>query len=92
EQQLQKAVVDFEAFSLQLDESVDVSDTAQMIMIFIRMVFQDFTIKKEFLGMVSLKSSGTGLNIGIYCYLHFLTEVKSFLMEIKNDYEQLEDE
>ena len=62
EQQLQKDTTDCVAFSLQLDESVDIGDTAQ-ILIFIRMVFSDFSVKEELLGMVSLKGRTTGQDI-----------------------------
>ena len=44
--QLWKDIADCECFSLQLDESTDVSDTAQLC-IFIRMVFTDMTAKEE---------------------------------------------
>lgn len=49
-------------FSLQLDESTDISDTAQLL-VFIRMVFEDFTSKEELLGMVSLKERTRGVDI-----------------------------
>lgn len=47
-QQLWKNITDCEFFSLQLNESTDVSDTAQLC-IFIRMVFTDMTAKEELL-------------------------------------------
>lgn len=47
-EQLLKDVSDCVAFSLQLDESTDNSDTAQ-ILVFIRMVFEDFNTKEELL-------------------------------------------
>lgn len=37
-----------EYFSLQFDESLDAVDTAQLV-VFVRMAFQDFTMKKYFL-------------------------------------------
>ena len=43
-QQMWTDIRNCEFFSLQLDESTDVSDTAQMC-IFIRMVFSDITAK-----------------------------------------------
>jgi hypothetical protein len=36
------------AFSFQLDESTDIRDTAQLL-VFIRMVFEDFRVKEELL-------------------------------------------
>lgn len=49
-------------FSIQLDESTDISDTAQLL-IFIRMVFDDFTVKEELFGMISLKEKTRGIDI-----------------------------
>ncbi|XP_050508156.1 general transcription factor II-I repeat domain-containing protein 2-like [Diabrotica virgifera virgifera] len=46
-------------FSLQLDESTDVVDTAQMT-VFVRMVFSDFTIKEDLLKFIPLKGHTTG--------------------------------
>lgn len=40
-EQLQKYIVLCVAFSLQFDESTDITDTAQLL-VFIRMVFEDF--------------------------------------------------
>lgn len=53
-QQMWKDIRDCECFSLQLDESTDVSDTAQMC-IFIRMVFSDITAKAELLTELPMK-------------------------------------
>lgn len=53
-EQLHKDIVRCVAFSLQLDESTDITDTAQLL-IFIRMVFEDFSTKEELLSMISLK-------------------------------------
>ena len=39
-------------FFLQLDESTDIKDEAQ-ITIFIRMIFEDWTIKEEVLGIIT---------------------------------------
>ena len=49
-QQLRKDIEDCECFSLQLDESTDVSDTAQLC-VSIRMVFTNMTAKEELLPM-----------------------------------------
>ena len=51
-----------EAFSLALDESTDISDTAQLV-IFIRAVTAAFDIVEEFLDMASLSSTTTGQDI-----------------------------
>ena len=51
-----------EAFSLALDETTDISDTAQPD-IFIRAVTADFDIVEEFLDMASLSSTTTGQDI-----------------------------
>lgn len=41
-------------FSLQCDKSPDIPNTAQLL-IFIRLVFKDYTAKGELLGEISLK-------------------------------------
>ena len=46
-QQLQRVIADCKCFSLQLDESTDTSDTAQMC-IFIWMVFTDMTEEESY--------------------------------------------
>ena len=51
-----------EAFSLALDESTDVNDTAQ-VAIFIRAITADFDIVEEFLDMASFSSTTTGQDI-----------------------------
>ena len=51
-----------EAFSLALDESTDINDTAQLV-IFIRAVTADFDIIEEFLDMASLSSTATEQDI-----------------------------
>ena len=51
-----------EAISLALDESTDISDTAQLV-IFIRAVTAAFDIVEEFLDMASLSSTTTGQDI-----------------------------
>ena len=52
-QQMGKNIEDCECFSLQLDESTDVSDTAQMC-IFIRVVFSDIIAKEELLTVLPM--------------------------------------
>lgn len=60
-QQLWKDIADY-CFSLQLDESTDVSDTAQLC-IFIRMVFTDMTAKEELLKVLPMKEHTRGENV-----------------------------
>lgn len=47
-EQLLEDVSNCVAFSLQLDESTDIRDIAQLL-VFIRMVFEDFSVKEELL-------------------------------------------
>lgn len=61
-QQMWKDIGDCEYFSLQLDESTDVSDTAQLC-IYIRMVFSDITAKEELLTMLPMKEHTRGEDI-----------------------------
>ncbi|XP_034075813.1 zinc finger BED domain-containing protein 5-like [Gymnodraco acuticeps] len=61
-QQLRKDIEDCECFSLQLDESTDVSDTAQLC-VFIRMVFTDMTAKEELLTILPMKEHTRGEDI-----------------------------
>ncbi|XP_063730588.1 general transcription factor II-I repeat domain-containing protein 2A-like [Eleginops maclovinus] len=49
-------------FSIQCDESIDSSSTAQLMM-FVRMVFQDFSTKEELLTLLPLKTSTRGVDI-----------------------------
>ena len=49
-------------FSLQFDESTDIVDTAQLI-VFIRMVFCDFSVKEEFLTILPIKGTTRGTDI-----------------------------
>ena len=61
-QQLWKAITDCECFSLQLEESTDISDTAQLC-IYIRMVFADMTTKEELLTILPMKERTWGEDI-----------------------------
>lgn len=61
-QQMWKDIGDCEFFSPQLDESTDMSDTAQMC-IFIRMVFSDITAKEELLTVLPMKEHMQGKDI-----------------------------
>ena len=61
-------------FSIQCDESVDSASTAQL-MIFIRMVFDDFSTKEELLTILPLKATTRGVDI--------YTAVKNFFVEKK---------
>ena len=53
-QQVLKDLSLCEYFSLQFDESLDVMDTAQLV-VFVRIAFQDFTTKEDFLTLLHLK-------------------------------------
>ncbi|KAG7489523.1 general transcription factor II-I repeat domain-containing protein 2-like [Solea senegalensis] len=67
-------------FSIQCDESVDSSSTAQL-MVFIRMVFDDFSTKEELLTLLPLKTTTRGVDI--------YNTVKEFLVEKKVPLEKL---
>uniref|UniRef100_UPI003AAD8DF6 general transcription factor II-I repeat domain-containing protein 2-like n=1 Tax=Centroberyx gerrardi TaxID=166262 RepID=UPI003AAD8DF6 len=49
-------------FSIQCDESVDTSSTAQL-MVFVRMVFHDLSTKEELLTLLPLKTTTRGVDI-----------------------------
>lgn len=51
-----------EHFSLQFDESTDITDTAQLA-VFVRMVFSDFTIKEDFLVLIPMKERTRGEDV-----------------------------
>ncbi|XP_041858782.1 general transcription factor II-I repeat domain-containing protein 2A-like [Melanotaenia boesemani] len=61
-------------FSLQCDESVDSSDTAQLA-VFTWMAFHDFSTKEEFLTLLPLKTTTKGVDI--------YNAVKEYLVEKK---------
>ncbi|TWW74443.1 SCAN domain-containing protein 3 [Takifugu flavidus] len=67
-------------FSIQCDESVDSSSTAQL-MIFMRKVFDDFSAKEELLTLLPLKTTTRGVDI--------YNAVKEFLVEKKVPLEKL---
>jgi len=73
-------MTDCVAFSLQLDESVDITNTAQLL-IFIRMIFKDFGVKEELLRMISLKARTTGQEIFNNFY-SFITTIKLPLFKL----------
>lgn len=58
-QQLQEKAQIFEWFSLAIDESNDVSDTAQLL-IFVRGIDENFNVYEELLQLCSLKGTTTG--------------------------------
>ena len=62
DQQVLRDLALCEYFSVQLDESLDVTDTAQLI-VFVRMAFQDFTTKEDFLTLLHLKDRTRGEDI-----------------------------
>ena len=61
-------------FALQLDKSTDIVNTAQLI-ISIRMVFNDFTTKEEYLKILPLKGRTQGIDI-FSTFKNFVTENK----------------
>ena len=67
-------------FSIQCDESVDRSDTAQLA-VFIRMVFDDFSTKEEFLTLLPLKTATREVDI--------YNAVKDYFVEKKIPIEKL---
>ncbi|KAK2903782.1 hypothetical protein Q8A73_010439 [Channa argus] len=60
--QLDQDLVKCRWFGIQCDESVDSSSTAQL-MVFIRMVFDDFSTKEELLTLLPLKTTTKGVDI-----------------------------
>ena len=62
EKQLLVMAKNFETFSIALDESTDVSGTAQCA-VFIRGVDCSLNVTEEFLELTSLKSSTTGRDV-----------------------------
>ena len=54
DRQVLKDLSTCESFALQFDESLDVMDTAQLV-VFVRMAFQDSTTKEDFLTLLHLK-------------------------------------
>lgn len=67
-------------FSIQCDESMDSSSTAQL-MVFIRMVFNDFSTKEELLTLIPLRETTRGVDI--------YNEMKAFFVEKKVPLEKL---
>lgn len=49
-------------FAMQLDESTDITDTAQLL-VFVRMIFEDFSTKEEMVNVIPLKEHTTGEDI-----------------------------
>ena len=62
EKQLLAAAKDFEAFSIALDESIDVSGTAQCVL-FIRGINCSLNVTKEFLDLLPMKGTTTDSDI-----------------------------
>ena len=60
--QLRNDFTKCECFSLQLDELTDIRDAAQIV-VFIRMVFNDWTVKEEVFGVITLKERTKGTDI-----------------------------
>lgn len=62
QEQLLAASGSFQWFSIALDESIDIQDTAQ-ILIYIRGIDENFEITEELLSMASLKDTVTGKDL-----------------------------
>ena len=60
--QLQTFAHDFEHFSIALDESTDIKDTAQLI-IFIRAVTKDLNVTEKILALAGMNGTTTGADI-----------------------------
>ncbi|KAG8237504.1 hypothetical protein J437_LFUL017538 [Ladona fulva] len=69
-----------EVMSGNCDESTDISDTAQLL-VFVRMVFKDFTSKEELLGMSSLKERTRGVDI-FKAFKNLLNDLKVPLFKL----------
>ena len=78
--QLEQDLAKCKWFSLQCDESVDSSSTAQLL-VFIRMVFNDFSTKEELLTLLPLKTTTRGVDI--------YNTVKEFFVQKKVPLEKL---
>ena len=79
-EQLDRDLVRYRWFSIQCDESVDNSSTAQLS-VFIRMVFEDFSTKEELLALLPLKTTTRGVDV--------YNVVKEFLVQKKVPLEKL---
>ncbi|XP_074513994.1 general transcription factor II-I repeat domain-containing protein 2A-like [Sebastes fasciatus] len=80
ELQLKNRAVSFDYFSLPLDESCDVRDTAQLL-IFIRGISTDFKITEELAAMQSMKGTTTGSDL--------FTEVNACLDKLELKWDKL---
>nr|XP_042913023.1 general transcription factor II-I repeat domain-containing protein 2A-like [Parasteatoda tepidariorum] len=61
-EQLQNAASKFKYFSLAVDESTDITSTAQLLL-FVRGIADNFVVTEELVGMSSMKSTTTGADI-----------------------------
>ena len=59
-------VLSFRYFSLVLDESSDIGNTAQLL-VFVRAISENFEITEELLSMESMKGTTTGKDIYHMC-------------------------
>ncbi|PNF14494.1 hypothetical protein B7P43_G16172 [Cryptotermes secundus] len=80
ESQIHQDLQSCEYFSLQLDESPDISDVAQLC-VFVRMVFGDFTVREEFVKLPPLHERTRGEDI-MNVFLKFVKECNSLLSKL----------
>lgn len=80
EQQLRNDIDTCECFSLQFDESTDVVDVAQLC-VFVRMVFDDMSVKEELLTILPLKGHTRGTDI-FQVFMEFVSKSKLPLFKL----------
>ncbi|PNF33192.1 hypothetical protein B7P43_G12810 [Cryptotermes secundus] len=80
ESQIHQDLQSCEYFSLQLDESTDISDVAQLCVV-VRIVFGDFTVREEFVKLPPLHERARGEDI-MNVFLKFVKECNLLLSKL----------